>query len=256
VLFMARLAALRRRSNDGLGEADGDTRFAAEVKRIARARGFTLRKLAERLAKHHSVVLRQLRESKSSQDKTADAYADAIGVPHTYLRLVARQRFADEAEGAECVAEFRLLFASALPWMQQGRREALWSAVVASLRSDAERGERVLIEAYLVAKRRRIDEELGLGARTDPVADLREALVQLGLKPGDFFKRVDDGVLAELYLHLSVTVGDDDAVQLIDHYREIIRTRDDYTPQMDDHLAAIRRDPTYVRTLVSKKEKA
>lgn len=257
VLFMDRdlLEVAARRKNDAFALLDTDTPFAAEVKRVAAGRDLTLRELARRLGRDHTVVLRQIRDSQKTQAKTARAYAAALDVPPLYLRLLAGGLIADADETEMAIAALRAIAIEAWHLIRREKREVFWADINAALRSDVERTERVLAKAFVLHARAQINSLIGIAEKRDAILELTEILKPLGLDTRSYATGVSNGVLAHIYLMVSGTVSDDDARELVSLQRKRLKIRGDYTPEMDDHLVRMQADPLYVVEL-SGSEKA
>ncbi|MGP6189284.1 MAG: helix-turn-helix domain-containing protein [Vulcanimicrobiaceae bacterium] len=229
----------RRRRNDGLAPAKGDSLFAAEVKRIARERGYSLRELAQRMGRNHSVVSRAINERRKTRSGTAAECAKALDVPNLYLRLLANRAHFESEDVDVCISGFRDLYAASATRIRSDKYDELWSILVERLPAH------VIIEGYLRQTRAAVNAQLGVAEPYDACATLVSLMEQSEVDAQPFLIRTAETALMDLHLMLSGFITNADRDALIGHYRQTLINRGEHTPAMDMHLHGIRSDARY-----------
>ena len=241
--------AVARRKNDPFAPRDADTKFAAEVKRVAAARDLTLRELARRVDLDHTVVLRQIRDAKKTQEKTAKRYATALEVPELYLRLLAGCGGAWTSNSTDiesAITALRAIATDAWIHIQPEKRDVFWAEIIAALGRDDLHSRKSLENALVFHTRSQVNATFGVDEKRSAILELTEILKPLGLDTRIYAAGASNSILADVYLMMSGTVSDDDVRAHVDLQRELLESRGEYTPKMDDHLGRMQSDPRYV----------
>jgi hypothetical protein len=238
-----------RRQNDALGDRKSDTAFVKEVKRLARARGFTAHALAGMMGKRQSVIARHL-SSASTRKGTAEDYADVLDVPRAYLRLIAVPHMTDDDQNRGIEA-LRSTFANAAGLLNATRVDELWAVIVVRLRDLAGSPDvaptECLRQAYLWTLRVEVNGRCNATETLEPIQMLREMVAPLGVDLAPYVALSDDLVLARMYLMLcSSPLPARDVDDVVDGYRAKLQKRGLYRPQMAGRLDEIKRDPRAV----------
>jgi len=242
-----------RRRGDALADDPQDTAFVAEVKRLARARGFSANSLGVKIGAHRSEVKRRLRPGEHATfAKTAELYADALEVDRRYLRLLALGKIDASIDAADASRAFRLLFDTAAPALSSLRLRELWYTAVAAANEDTARACRAL--AIPLCEELRLVAEAACGIEPKPRTPfvvLKNTLNQLGIDIAPYQAEVGPSVLFDLWLMISGTISPEDRDEIVDAYREKLRQRDAYHPAMDLELETGKHE---IRTLANRRD--
>jgi transcriptional regulator with XRE-family HTH domain len=266
------MARTLQRGNSTFKASEGDSPFAAAVKRIALRRGFTGPELAKKFGlADQSTITHTLKNTsrfgrRGVRPDTAEEYAKHLGVPSAYLRMLATQKRTKDGFTRPTLAitdyeiasrELRRLVDAidAEDYIGESS-ETLWQAIRSAI-AGKERGGSIalrrLLEGMTDLYLRRLEEAAytavdPLGFRPPPrdaATELREILDPIGLTLSNWLKPVREDILFDLWLFLTGTLSTRACERHIEIERARLKARGQYVEAMDEHLRGIRADITY-----------
>jgi transcriptional regulator with XRE-family HTH domain len=192
-----------RRANDALRPAKRDVPFAAEVKRLARARGLTGVDLANKLDVEESTIHRHLRtRARRPHLTTVTRYAHILDVPEAYLRMVAG--YWNETDNVSAAEATKTTFASLAVELKDGALEQLWAHFARS----PQRAQ-VATALYQDQLRRAAEQACGIPSKGDARGLLRQELHRIGIDLSPYL-RVRADLAYEIALMLWSLLADED----------------------------------------------
>jgi hypothetical protein len=228
------------RSDSALGARAGDSPFAAEVKRFARARGFTSgAKLADELGyPDQSTIFKHLRPGRRGpQRETVSAYARLLRVPETYLLAISD--FVDDDMVADAQKTFDNVWtdATAKTLLVPSRADELWERI-------RPRWAAVSATVYVEVQRDLAEVACGLRVQVRPaLAILRAALSPLGIAVDVYVKRPDPDTLVNAKIMLGGLLPENFAELAVTFIRGLYHQCEIDTARQDRELAAYCEDP-------------
>lgn len=244
--FVVQKRGKARRANDAFTPKPDDTLFAAEVKRYGRQLGLNARSLAEKMGlADQGCITRDLgKKRRGTQASTAEAFAEALGLPKPFLRICATGKLTSE-DYDRAINAFRALFAEAAPQIDPSRYSHLWAEIKERYAAAAAQTKwLVLADAYLTQLRFAANKVCGIEETREPIVLLAEVVRPLGIDVEDYTTPISDDVLGLVWISLRAKLPTNDQARVLDLLRSILKDRGTYRPELDTRLGEWMSNPT------------